>query len=87
MRAEELLPDHINEARLNGVSIRKGTIGAFLVNASVILNPDAGEDERAQAYRDVEDAIPALQALGVFEIFQVRDPDIRRFIDQNLAPR
>lgn len=82
MRAEALLPDHIDETTLNGVTIRKGTVGAFLMNARLILDPKASVAARDSAYQDVEDAIPALQALGIFEILEVRDPHMRAFINR-----
>jgi hypothetical protein len=81
MRADELLPDHVNEGVLNGTPIRKGTVGAFLVNARVWRDPHASADARAAAQRDMTDALPALRALGLFDVLEVRDAALRQWIE------
>jgi len=84
MRATEMLADHVNEGNFNGVTVRKGTVGAFIVNARILVNPTSTAQEQASALNDIEDALPALEALGLFEILEVRDPYIRSFIDDRL---
>jgi hypothetical protein len=71
MRAEDLLPDHINQAQFNGVTVRKGSVGAFLVNARVLSDPAASVESRAAAERDILAALPALRAIGLFDVLQV----------------
>ncbi|GAB7537078.1 hypothetical protein AB4851_25160 [Burkholderia sp. 22PA0099] len=80
MRAEQLLPDGQNQADLNGVTVRKGTVGAFLFNARVLGTPDATPQARAEARADILAALPALRALGLFEVLEVRDPALRAWI-------
>jgi len=80
MRADELLPDAINETTLNGVTVRKGTVGAFLVNARTLSNPAASLEARAAAQRDVLEALPAMHALGLFETLEIRDERVRAFV-------
>lgn len=81
MRAEHLLPDALSKAQLRGVTIRKGTVGAFLVNARVWCDPAAPEADRATAAADMTDALPALHALGLFDVLELRDPALRAWID------
>jgi len=85
MRATEVIPDHINEATIDGVIIRKGTVAAFLINARTINDPHSTLDDRQSAFHDIEEAIPALNALGLFEILEVRSPQIRSFVDQRMS--
>jgi hypothetical protein len=87
MRATELLPDHLNESNFNGITVRKGTVGAFIVNVRIITNPVSTAQEKAAAFNDIEDAIPAFNALGLFEILEVRDPHIRSFIADRMGRR
>ncbi|WP_057919146.1 hypothetical protein [Lysobacter antibioticus] len=75
MRAEDLLPDHLDHTRIDGVLVRKGSVGAFLANARVWSDGDA--DARAQAERHIVEALPALRALGLFEVLEIRDPRLR----------
>jgi hypothetical protein len=81
MRAEDVLPDAVNQAEINGIAVRKGTIGAFLNNARVLSDAAASAEARAIAERDIVDALPALRALGLFQIFEIKDGALRAFID------
>ena len=85
MRADQLLPDHLNAGDFNGVTVRKGTVGAFLINARVWMDHSADDAARANAASDIVDAVPALRALGLFDVLDVRDPALRALIDQHLT--
>lgn len=80
MRAEDLLPEAVNEATIDGVSVRKGTVGAFLANARVRLAADSTPEARAVAEAHMREALPALEALGIFEFFELRDPELRDWV-------
>ncbi|CAH2807816.1 MAG: hypothetical protein CPDRYMAC_0276 [uncultured Paraburkholderia sp.] len=80
MRAEDILPMHINQADIDGVTVRKGTVGAFLANARVWRDPVASADAKAEAERDIVEALPALRALGLFDMLDIRDDALRAFV-------
>lgn len=82
MRAEDLLPDEINQGQFNGTTVRKGTVGAFLINARVLADPQSSDEQRRSAEQDVVEALPALRALGLFEILQVRDQHLRQLCER-----
>ncbi|MBV7482652.1 hypothetical protein [Bordetella sp. BOR01] len=82
MQAEDMLPDRQDWADLNGVAVRKGTVAAFLANARLWLDPLADGAARAAAQRDIMAAVPALRALGLFQVLAVRDPDLRKLVEQ-----
>ena len=81
MRAEDILPDHANQGVFDGVTIRKGTVAAFLANARTWLDAAATPTERGAAERDMRDALPALRALGLFEVLAPGDARLRAFVD------
>ena len=81
MRAEQILPDDANHGQFAGVTIRKGTVAAFLADARTWTDAHAGADERAQARAQIEQDLPALRALGLFEVLQVRDERLRKIVD------
>jgi hypothetical protein len=83
MRAEEILSDDINQGDTNGVSVRKGSIGAFLANARMLADPAASAADRAVAERDIIDGLPALRALGLFDVLQIRDERLRALVERN----
>ncbi|MBA8901179.1 MULTISPECIES: hypothetical protein [unclassified Phyllobacterium] len=84
MRAQDLLPDDINLLHFNDVPVRKGTVGAFLANARLWLNPAAPQEERDAAEKDIIEALPALQALGVFEFMSIRNPQLSELVVTHL---
>jgi len=75
MRAEQLLSDHADHIDVEGTTIRKGTVAAFLANARVWSDAQASETARAQAAADIVDALPALHATGLFEVLAIRGTD------------
>lgn len=81
MKAQDVLPDDLNQGIFNGMAVRKGTVGAFLANARVCSDPSAPAEAVVVARRDIRDAIPALRALGLFEVLEVRDPALRAWIE------
>jgi len=80
MRAEDVLPDQQNKGQFNGVTVRKGTVGAFLANARLWLDDASSVEDKVIAERDIVDALPALHALGLFDIVQVRDTALRELV-------
>ncbi|AZD49480.1 hypothetical protein [Pseudomonas chlororaphis] len=83
MRAEDLLPDQLNHGDFNGTRVRKGTVGAFLINARLWADPDTSAQQRRVAEKDLLAALPALRALGLFELMQLRDPALRTLCGQD----
>ncbi|QWP76890.1 hypothetical protein J5226_00290 [Lysobacter sp. K5869] len=81
MRAQDILPELQNEVRVGGLVARKGSVAAFLANARVLADPAAPAEARAQAERDTRELLPALRALGLFEVMDVRDPRVRAWVD------
>lgn len=86
MRAEDILPDNQNHAEQDGVVIRKGTVAAFLANARVWCDPASDASRRQAAELDIREALPSLQALGLFDVLSIRDPALKQLVDQMSAP-
>ncbi|MBU7439528.1 hypothetical protein [Paraburkholderia fungorum] len=83
MRAEHVLPDHVDRADINGVTVRKGTVAAFLANARVWTDPASTDAARAVAATDIVAALPALRAVGLFDVLEIRDVRLREWIDSS----
>ena len=80
MRAQDILPDHVNSGEFNGVTVRKGTVGAFLADARTLQAEGGTEQARAEARADIIDAVPAMAALGVFDVFEISDAALRELV-------
>ncbi|MFY3135461.1 hypothetical protein ACOTFF_05020 [Achromobacter xylosoxidans] len=81
MKAQDVLPDDRDSADFHGVTVRKGTVGAFLANARLWCDAAATPQARERAAADLREALPALRALGLFEVLEVRDPALRRWLE------
>jgi uncharacterized protein len=81
MRAQDVLPDHVNQVEVGGVTVRKGSVGAFLANARVLQDPGATAAARAAATGDIKALAPALRALGLFDVLEIRDPQLRALVE------
>ena len=81
MQPQDILPDHQNEVQVNGLTVRKGSVGAFLATVREWQDPACDADLRAAAEADLRGLLPALHALGLFQVMTARDPALQRLID------
>jgi hypothetical protein len=82
VRPEHVLPDGDDTVSLaDGGVARKGTIAAFLRNAQRWAEPAIAPEERALLTEAIAEAVPALRALGLFAVLEVRDPALRALVD------
>lgn len=77
MKAEELLPDNQNQVIINGQEIRKGSIGAFLLNCKTVINLDKSSKEYRAAMSNIKEQALLLEKIGLFEVFEIKIPEIR----------
>ncbi len=80
MKAEDILPDRQDRIRLGGVEIRKGSVGAFIANARLLLEEELPTAQRRQAEEDLRALLPAIRALGLLELFELRDARLRTLV-------
>lgn len=83
MKPSAILPDNINNVEINGQTLRKGSVAAFLANVNIIEN---SSDTTGQAYtealKDMLELVPALDLLGVFKHLALRSENIKTIILQ-----
>lgn len=81
MQPQDILPDHQNEVQVNGLTVRKGSVGAFLASVRARQDPTSDDATRATAEADLRALLPGLHALGLFQVLAARDPALQRLID------
>lgn len=59
----------------------------FVVSAQLMLDPLTPENLRRQVEPKLLATLPALQALGVFDLFAIRDPALAALVADELAAR
>ncbi|MFZ6864078.1 hypothetical protein ACO0K7_15710 [Undibacterium sp. Ji67W] len=79
MKPNDILADQDNTIVINEVLVRKGSVGAFLMNWRILQDPNQ-LSAHAQATNDLLDLIPALNALGLFEVLVPRDPALTKLV-------
>jgi len=57
----------------------------FIAAAQLMLDPATPESRRMQAESQLLAQLPVLRALGVFDLFALRDPALRTLIEDELA--
>ncbi|ALA84299.1 TPA: hypothetical protein ACKQCJ_001917 [Stenotrophomonas maltophilia] len=81
MKPQDILPDNQDDMHVNGLTVRKGSVGAFLASVRDWQDPAGSAATRAAAEVDLRDLLPALHALGLFRVMTARDPVLQRLID------
>ncbi len=79
-RPDDVLPDHLDRIEVDGLTLRKGTVAAFLRNAIRWTDPATTPQDREALAAAIVEAVPALRALGLLAIFEARDSELRRLI-------
>lgn len=85
MQAQDVLPDGQDFALINGRTLRKGSVGAFLTNVRVLEDAGASADDRQSARHDLLALVPTLDALGLFDVFELRSPSLRAEVARHRA--
>lgn len=81
MRAQDILSDNVHEVHINGTTVRKGSVGAFLANAAALEDPCLTAADRDAVLSDIEAALPALRAVGLFSVLEIRNAQLRAFVE------
>lgn len=83
VRPEDILADEQNITHVDGLALRKGTIAAFLQNALRWSATPADDSQRTALAEEIVRALPALRALGVFAVFDLRDANLRALVSRH----
>lgn len=79
---EDILPDDVNESKINGIQVRKGTVAAVLANIDILENSNATEDEKNNAISMITQLAPALVAIGLHKHVVWKNKKVQALIDK-----
>lgn len=65
VRPEDILPDGLNQTTINGETIRKGTVAAFLANVDVLEDPNTTAEQRQDIVKALRELASAVIAVGL----------------------
>jgi hypothetical protein len=77
---EHLMPDEANFAEVNGITVRKGTMGAFLANLRILSSMPHDAPDREAVVEQCRQALPTMRENGLFDLFIFRSPELAEAI-------
>lgn len=83
IQPEDILADDVNEASLNNVTIRKGSIAAALANAEIITSETSDEHEKQEATQVFLQLIKQIHQTTFSKHLSWKDPIIRKIIEES----
>ncbi len=78
---EDVLPDGSEFAAFSGRKIRMGTVAAFIANVQALRDSTPGTQRHTDLWSTIIDLAPQLSAVGLFEVFSPRDPQIAELVE------
>jgi hypothetical protein len=79
---EDVIPDGAEGGDFNGTYVRKGTVAAFIANVRVLNDLQRGGAEYEAVADHIRSMKPALEAAGLFDVFEIRDPTVAEILDR-----
>jgi hypothetical protein len=77
----------MSSSKLSVAAPLRSPLETFIACAREMLDPATPEAARRRAEPRLLAALPALQALGVFELFAIRDPALAALVRDELEAR
>lgn len=82
IRPENILPDNESSKIIDGIHVRKGTIGAVLANAKTLTSSALTPFEKQAALEIIKELAPALVVLGVHDYIQWKNAEIQQIVKE-----
>jgi hypothetical protein len=81
VRPHDVLPDGAETAVFGDTIARKGSVAAFIANAKLLDSLPVDDPSRPEIVAAIRELVPALNAVGVFDVFDLRSSAIRELIE------
>ena len=82
VKPEDILSDSENTTNINGLTIRKGSIAAFLKNIDIIENPETTEQQMSKVIDAMKELVPAVVASGLFKHAVFKNLTVQNLLDK-----
>ncbi|QUQ68388.1 hypothetical protein [Kutzneria sp. CA-103260] len=81
VKPQDVLADGQEYAEFDGVSVRKGSVAAFIGNVHALAEVEADGPQWVEIVAQLRELKPALIRIGVLDVFEIRDPKLRELVD------
>lgn len=80
IRPEDILPDGVDRALSNGVSVRKGTVAAFLANIEMLEQANNNIAQRQEALMMLKELAPGVVAVGLHRHVVFKNAEVEQIL-------
>jgi hypothetical protein len=87
IRPEDVLSDAADSTFFGSLEVRKGTIGAFVANVKHLEQLAPADPHREAVQAQLLTLATALRAIGVFDVFTPRSPDLAEILAREVPPQ
>jgi len=81
VKPEDVLPDGDDGTQMYGEYVRKGSVGAFVGNVRALAEVEPSSPQWQEIVAQMRELWPALERIGVLDVFELRDPELRALVD------
>jgi hypothetical protein len=82
VKPEDILSDTENTTNINGLTIRKGTIAAFLKNIEILENSETTEQQKANVIYAMKELAPGVVAAGLCKHAVFKNQTVQDLLDK-----
>lgn len=82
VRPEDLLPVGADTTAINGRTVRKGSVAAFVANAIRLDDLTEGAPEYEALITQMRELAPVLRTIGLLDVFEPRSPKVGRILSE-----
>lgn len=80
VRPEDILPDGVDSTTINGKTVRKGTIAAFLANTDILENLNSTEQQKHEAINTMKELALSVIAIGLHKHVIFKNPSVEQIL-------
>lgn len=83
IRPEDILPNGEDTTVMNGRTVRKATVAAFLKNIEMYEDLNATDEQKQQALHIMKELAPDVNAIGLRKHVTFKNPKIEQILVDN----
>ncbi|STY28637.1 Uncharacterised protein [Legionella wadsworthii] len=80
VRPEDILADGVDNASINGKTVRKGTVAAFLANIEIFEKPTSTAQQKLEAMEAIKELAPAVISVGLHQHVVFKNREIEQIL-------
>lgn len=80
VRPEDILPDGQDSTTMQGQSVRKGTVAAFLANTEILEDVNSNQAQKQAAMQMLQKLAPAVIAIGLHKHVTFKNSQIEQIL-------